>query len=77
MHEEYRVEMKRSRGCGALNILVTCDMKYRHFALASSQTFSAGRKEILESREEVNDEKKASGGEKRRKVVENNGGERK
>lgn len=47
-------------------------MKYRDFALASSQTSNACREETLESRGEVSDEKKASRGKERRRVVENN-----
>lgn len=50
----------------------TMEVKY----LASRQTLSAGGQELLESREDVNDEKRASGGEEKRTVVENNGGER-
>lgn len=50
----------------------TTEVKY----LASRQTLSAGGQELLESREDVNDEKRASVGEEKRTVVENNGGER-
>lgn len=50
----------------------TMEVKY----LASRQTLSAGGQELLESREDVNDEKRASGGEEKRTVVENNWGER-